>query len=120
MPMLHDAAFREQARKRVSALTPHSVRQWGKMTVDQMRRAGSGAGCKASTSITTCASSAPDDRDCHLAQGAVFRRRIGRTVRRIDVFTHVMPAPFGCAFGGWPPLAKASGGRSDPAAMPLL
>ena len=34
--MLHDAAFREQARKRVSALTPHSGRQWGKMSVDQM------------------------------------------------------------------------------------
>ena len=36
MPMLHDAAFREEAKKRVLGLTPQSGRRWGKMSVDQM------------------------------------------------------------------------------------
>jgi hypothetical protein len=36
MPMLHDAAFREEAKQRVLGLTPQSGRRWGKMSVDQM------------------------------------------------------------------------------------
>ena len=36
MPMLHDVQFREEAKKRVSALTPQTGRRWGKMSVDQM------------------------------------------------------------------------------------
>ena len=36
MPMLHDAVFREEAKRRVRTLRPDTARQWGKMSVDQM------------------------------------------------------------------------------------
>ena len=36
MPMLHDAQFREETKKRLRALTPQTGRRWGKMSVDQM------------------------------------------------------------------------------------
>jgi len=36
MPLIHDAAVREQLRKRVESLAPQSQRQWGKMSIDQM------------------------------------------------------------------------------------
>jgi hypothetical protein len=38
MPLLHDPATCATIRARVDALRPDAVRQWGKMTVDQMLR----------------------------------------------------------------------------------
>ena len=36
MPMLHDPAFREAARRRLTSLRPDADRRWGRMSVDQM------------------------------------------------------------------------------------
>jgi hypothetical protein len=36
MPRLHDAAFRDSVKKRISALTPEAKPRWGRMSVDQM------------------------------------------------------------------------------------
>lgn len=36
MPLIHDAAVKNQLRQRVGSLSVHAQRRWGKMSVDQM------------------------------------------------------------------------------------